>query len=77
MKKIYLAILILSVSVIGNAQTNLNLYNFRNVAQSNLMNPGIRPQANFTLGFPSIYFSAQSPNMTLNDIFNKDENPDS
>ena len=76
MKKIYLAILILSVSVIGNAQTNLNLYNFRNVAQSNLMNPGIRPQANFTLGFPSIYFSAQSPNMTLNDIFNKDENPD-
>lgn len=59
------------------AQTNLNLYNFRNVSQSNLMNPGIRPQANFTFGMPSIYLSLQTPEITLADLFNKNENPDS
>lgn len=77
MKKLYISLLLLSFISIVKSQTNLNLYNFRNVGQSNLINPGIRPQANVTVGIPGIYFSAQSPNMTINDIFNKGENPDS
>ncbi len=77
MKKLYISLLLLSFISIVKSQTNLNLYNFRNVGQSNLINPGIRPQANVTVGIPGIYFSAKSPNMTINDIFNKGENPDS
>jgi len=79
MKKIYIVYCILSLIVAEKikAQTNLNLYNFRNVSQSNLMNPGIRPQANFTFGMPSVYLSLQTPEITLADIFNKNENPDS
>lgn len=65
------------LSVVVNAQTNLNLYNFRNVGQSNLLNPGIRPQANFTLGLMGSYLSVQTPEITMADIFNKNENPDS
>ena len=59
------------------AQTNLNLYNFRNVGQSNLLNPGIRPLANFTFGMPSTYLNGQMPEMTLANFFNKEENADS
>lgn len=59
------------------AQTNLNLYNFRNVGQSNLLNPGIRPLANFTFGMPSANINGQMPEMTLANFFNKTENPDS
>ena len=59
------------------AQTNLNLYNFRNVGQSTLLNPGIRPLANFTFGMPSAYINGQMPEMTLANFFNKEENPDS
>jgi hypothetical protein len=59
------------------AQTNLNLYNFRNVGQGNLLNPGIRPIANFTFGLPSLYVSGQMPEMTLANLFNKEENADS
>jgi outer membrane protein OmpA-like peptidoglycan-associated protein len=77
MKKIYLSILIVIVALNSKSQTNLNLYNFKNVGQSNLMNPGIRPQANFTFGLPSLYVSAQTPEITLADIFNKTENADS
>jgi outer membrane protein OmpA-like peptidoglycan-associated protein len=79
MKKniIYITISILILSNKISAQTNLNLYNFRNVGQSNLMNPGIRPLANFTYGLPSVYASAQTPEMTLANLFNKNENPDS
>ena len=79
MKKIIILICI-SIVLYSNkigAQTNLNLYNFRNVGQSNLMNPGIRPQANFTFGLPAAYVSVQSPEMTLADLFNITENPDS
>lgn len=79
MKKI-ITLFCISIALFSNkigAQTNLNLYNFRNVGQSNLMNPGIRPQANFTFGLPSFYVSVQSPEMTLADLFNKNENPDS
>jgi outer membrane protein OmpA-like peptidoglycan-associated protein len=76
MKKIlYILLLILSMRI--NAQTNLNLYNFRNVSQSNLMNPGIRPLSNFTFGLPSFYISAQTPEITLAELFNKNENIDS
>jgi hypothetical protein len=60
-----------------NAQTNLNLYNFKNVGQSNLLNPGIRPLANFTFGMPSTYLNGQMPEMTLANFFNKEENADS
>ena len=59
------------------AQTNLNLYNFRNVGQGNLLNPGISPIANFTFGLPSLYVSGQMPEMTLANLFNKEENADS
>lgn len=77
MKKFYITIVIALITFSLNAQTNLNLYNFKNVGQSNLMNPGIRPQANFTFGFPSLYLSLQTPEITLADIFNINENPDS
>lgn len=79
MKKniIFITISILILSNKISAQTNLNLYNFRNVGQSNLLNPGIRPQANFTFGLPSAYLSAQTPEMTLANLFNNTENPDS
>jgi outer membrane protein OmpA-like peptidoglycan-associated protein len=79
MKKIIIYITI-SIFVLSNkisAQTNLNLYNFRNVGQSNLLNPGIRPISNFTFGMPSAYVSGQMPEMTLANLFNKTENPDS
>lgn len=80
MKKIIIYITIsIFVFVLSNkisAQTNLNLYNFRNVGQSNLLNPGIRPISNFTFGMPSAYVSGQMPEMTLANLFNKTENPD-
>jgi len=78
MKKIVVlfALIILFIQN-SKAQINLNLYNFRNVVQSNLMNPGIRPQANVSVGFVGNYFNLQTPNITLADIFNNQENPDS
>jgi outer membrane protein OmpA-like peptidoglycan-associated protein len=79
MKKNLLYILISIFLFFNNtkAQTNLNLYNFRNVGQSNLLNPGIRPLSNFTFGLPSLYVSGQMPEMTLANLFNKEENADS
>lgn len=78
MKKIVILFSVLIILIQNNkAQTNLNLYNFRNVAQSNLMNPGIRPQANVSVGLFGSYFNLQTPNITLAEIFNKNENPDS
>ncbi len=74
---IYITISILILSNKISAQTNLNLYNFRNVGQSNLLNPSIRPLANFTFGLPSAYVSGQMPEMTLANFFNKEENADS
>ncbi len=74
---LYIFIPLLLIITKIKAQTNLNLYNFRNVGQSNLMNPGIRPIANFTFGMPSVYISGQTPEMTLANLFNKNENPDS
>lgn len=71
-------LLILSTIFIGfaQAQTNQNLYNFRNVAQSNYLNPGIRPQANITFGLPSVYTHFNAPNIGLRDFFIKGESPD-
>lgn len=79
MKKLHIIIYLFIIfsSISANAQTNLNLYNFRNVGQSNLMNPGIRPQANFTFGMLGAYYSAQTPEMTLANLFNINESPDS
>jgi outer membrane protein OmpA-like peptidoglycan-associated protein len=76
-KLLYILISVFSFLNITEAQTNLNLYNFRNVGQSNIMNPGIRPLSNFTFGLPSFYVSGQMPEMTLANLFNKEENPDS
>jgi hypothetical protein len=77
MKKLYIAFIFFSSIIVAKAQSNLNLYNFRNVGQSNLINPGIRPQANVTVGLMGTYNSAQLPEITLSDIFNKDQNADS
>lgn len=76
MKKfLYTLIAIIYVQVV-TAQTNQNLYNFRNVAQSNYLNPGIRPQANVTYGFPATYLHFNAPNVGLKDFFLKSESPD-
>jgi len=58
-------------------EPNLNLYNFKNVGQSMLTNPGIIQQSNFTLSLtPSIYLNYDNPGFTVLDIFKKGESAD-
>ncbi len=76
MKKLYVLSLLIFITGQIKAQTNLNLYNFRNVGESNLLNPAIRPQANVVIGLCGTYISAQSPQITLADLFNINETPD-
>lgn len=76
-KNIYTLCLMMFVFTLVKAQPNLNLYNFRNAVQSTHVNPGLRPQANLTLGLPGFYLNAENPGFTLNDFFKKGISGDS
>src|SRR5947207_2410344 len=76
-KKLYAVFFGLMTWAVSYAQPNLTLYNFQNVAQSTMLNPGIRPQAGFTLGFPAIYTGLQIPGITTYDILGKNIPADS
>lgn len=60
-----------------HAQFNINSYNFTNSIQSNLLNPSIFPSSKATINIPGFYASTFTPKFNLNDIFNKNEDPDS
>ncbi|MFN4083456.1 MAG: DUF5723 family protein [Bacteroidia bacterium] len=77
MKKIYLLIAVISISMPGVlAQPSFNLYHLNSVGQTNLLNPAHMPRHGFTLGIPMIFQHVQTPNITVHDIFRKDLDAD-
>ena len=57
------------------SQSNINLYNYKNTFQSNLLNPAIAPDFKMSFNFGDIYLSAYTPYITLKDIFTPNISP--
>lgn len=72
MKKLLFISLMLMAGTLF-AQTNLTFYNFRTVAQSNMLNPALPARQGLTIGLPSFYNHLYVPGISVFDLFRDDE----